>query len=420
MATNRKPERVFFIGNNVDGEFGIGHMNSQKELIKCELPITKIHSSYKHTFYADDNYRNIWFAGISSRGQSGISIEFDILKFEKVTYFKENNIEISNICASPSSDTTFFITKDKAVYGCGNNCGNQLGLVDTSLNHDISKPVLIPQLTNVIQVQSTNFSIALCASDDDQFSIIINNWCRVFKVPDDITSILTQFCKWSKVYSTVYTPHGHGGKYEHERHFGWKEIEFLNDKDIVKIVAGGGYSICLGSNGVVYSCGYNNVGELGIGGSKHEINIPTEISYFKNNNINIIDIETGYGHSLALDSDNNIYSWGFDSHGQCGNGTESEDDNILYTNWSEPVLIETLKDYKIDLIRCGHEMSYCKTECGKHFIWGSNKDNECLTYDDRDRVDVPFCVNGIIKEKCNTTRIIDIYPGYKSTKIICE
>ena len=34
----------------------------------------------------------------------------------------------------------------------------------------------------------------------------------------------------------------------------------------------------------------------------------------------------------------------------------------------------------MELIRCGNWMSYCRTECGKNFLWGSNKYNQCVTY----------------------------------------
>lgn len=69
MATVTKQPKVFFIGRNSDGEFGIGNTTPQKELIKCKLAITKIHSSTEYTFYADDNYENIWFAGSNYQAQ---------------------------------------------------------------------------------------------------------------------------------------------------------------------------------------------------------------------------------------------------------------------------------------------------------------------------------------------------------------
>ena len=307
-----------------------------------------------------------------------------------------------------------FLLKQQKLYACGNNYSDRLGLNDESLVYEtIVPPVLISQLSDVVDAQSSFFGIVLCRSNNKQTGMILNYWFRLLRlpVPDDFTFVIMTFSKFSKVYTNAYRGHALGAAYDAYHRLGWKEIESLSDKDIVQIVAGAGYSLYLGSDGIVYGCGCNDVGELG-NGDKNEVYIPKEIKYFKENNINIIDIATGYGHSLALDSDNNIYSWGYNSDGQCGDGCN---ENLIV-----PKIIESLKEYKIDLIRCGYLMSYCRSICGKHFIWGSNTYNECLTYDGKKTVCTPYRIDNIIKDKCDTTRIIDIYPGRDSTKIICE
>ena len=93
-----------------------------------------------------------------------------------------------------------------------------------------------------------------------------------------------------------------------------------------------------------------------------------------------------------------------------------------------PKLIPALKDYEIDLIRCGYSASYCRTKCGKHFMWGQNDDNECLTYSETvlgfKDVFTPRRVDEIIidkwKGKGEISKIIEIYPGYYCTHIIYE
>ena len=125
MATANKQRRCFFIGRNHNGVYGIGNVLPEIELIKCDLPITKVYPSGKFTFYTDDNHENIWFAGDNEYNQSGITncnrLKF-ITTFEKLSYFKDNNIEICNICVSTSSsNSTFFLTKNKELYGCGSN-----------------------------------------------------------------------------------------------------------------------------------------------------------------------------------------------------------------------------------------------------------------------------------------------------------
>ena len=135
-----------------------------------------------------------------------------------------------------------------------------------------------------------------------------HNWCRIYTGPYDILSLLIIYTKYSKVYSTQSTPNN-------EDH-GFKEIEFLSDKDISKIAVGGDYAIYLGSDGIIYGSGVNGVGELGTG-DKKDVVIPAENKYFVDNNIKIVDVATGFGHSLWLIV-MQIYSWGYNQLGQCG------------------------------------------------------------------------------------------------------
>ena len=62
--------------------------------------------------------------------------------------------------------------------------------------------------------------------------------------------------------------------------------------------------------------------------------------------------------------------WGQNRFGQCGNNS--------LTNIYEPQLIDTLKNEKIKLIECGANHSYALTMNNTHYLWGSNKHNECL------------------------------------------
>ena len=78
----------------------------------------------------------------------------------------------------------------------------------------------------------------------------------------------------------------------------------------------------------------------------------------------------------------------------------------------------------MDLVRCGYNMSYCRTKCGKHFIWGQNDDNECMTYDESHNYEdalIPHRIDDIIMEQLeDISNIFDVYPGYYSTQIIVE
>ena len=69
----------------------------------------------------------------------------------------------------------------------------------------------------------------------------------------------------------------------------------------------------------MFSVGYNGYGNLGIENTTDQSTIQ-QIPFFKNNNIKIIDIETGGAHSLAISEDGEVYSWGYNKSWQLGNG----------------------------------------------------------------------------------------------------
>ena len=425
MSSSNKP-RLFVIGYNSHGEFGLNHTGTVRELKQKYTPysISNIHSSAMYTIYSDHDYKNIWSAGCNESGQCAVGPEAGktLKTLHKLTFFSKNNIPLKTICVSNSGGTTFFITKNNKLYGCGSNDEDQLGLenvegIDLDCEGDDQlEPILISPLSDVTDIQSNpRCSIAVCCSDDDTLTMIIDHWCRLFKVPEDIKSLLFRFSKFNKVYSTVYSTHGHGDKYAAGNYLGWREIEALNNKDIIKVSMGFNHSLFLASDGIVYACGENIDGELGIVEVNGISNIPMEIPFFTKNKIRIVDIATSCYTSLALDEYGRIYAWGYNNCGQCGSGHEF----AIKT----PELIESLREYVVVEIKCGYHLSYCRTECQKHFIWGANDDNECLTdigNGKYENVLLPHRIDEIIRNKCGTTNIVSVCPGFYSLKILVE
>ena len=142
-----------------------------------------------------------------------------------------------------------------------------------------------------------------------------------------------------------------------------------------------------------------------------DIYSPELIEYFADNGIRIVDIECGANPNLALDDEGRVYSWGTNDNGECGQGP---DEDTIY----EPRLIKEVKDYIVTDVGCGFSHSYLKTDCDKHYMFGSNSDGECCSYNDERNVFVPYRVDEIIKDKCKATDVIKIVPAYYNTKVI--
>jgi alpha-tubulin suppressor-like RCC1 family protein len=92
-----------------------------------------------------------------------------------------------------------------------------------------------------------------------------------------------------------------------------------NEK-LLTISAGLSHVLALTEDKKVYSWGRNNFGQLGIGNTTNQ-NTPQLVAALANKKI--ISIAAGDNHSLAMDEDLNVYSWGQNNYGQLGNGNTS-------------------------------------------------------------------------------------------------
>ena len=84
-------------------------------------------------------------------------------------------------------------------------------------------------------------------------------------------------------------------------------------------IAGGEvHSLALCSNGTVMAWGYNSHGQLG-NGNNIDSNVPVQVS----NLTGVIAIAAGDFHSLALKNDGTVWAWGYNVFGQLGNGNNN-------------------------------------------------------------------------------------------------
>ncbi|MCT6874543.1 MAG: chromosome condensation regulator RCC1, partial [Bifidobacterium sp.] len=80
--------------------------------------------------------------------------------------------------------------------------------------------------------------------------------------------------------------------------------------------AGGRSSMAIGSNGILYSWGYNQLGQLGNGSRDSQTHIkPGPIKNPSTATGPWSRVSAGYDHALAIGSDGKIYSWGSNNHG---------------------------------------------------------------------------------------------------------
>ena len=79
-----------------------------------------------------------------------------------------------------------------------------------------------------------------------------------------------------------------------------------------QIAAGSFYSLAITDDGNMYSWGEARMGQLGTG--KHQdVKVPSQIQFPGDAKMKICS--AGFGHSLALTHDGELFTWGFNIYG---------------------------------------------------------------------------------------------------------
>ena len=141
--------------------------------------------------------------------------------------------------------------------------------------------------------------------------------------------------------------------------FTWKQVSL-----------GGFHSAAIGSDGNLYTWGYNKYGQLGNGTTTNQ-NRPAQIDKPQGapEGFTWKQVILGGWHSAAIGSDGNLYTWGRNDDGQLGNGTT--------TNQNRPAQIDkpqgTPEGFTWKLASLGEHHSAAIGSDGNLYTWGNNQ-----------------------------------------------
>ena len=260
---------------------------------------------------------------------------------------------------------------DGIVHSFGRNIEGALGL---GHNNDVSLPTPIPNLPKINMV-SCGFYFTVCVDFEGfLWSFGNNNYGQLgtgnttsFNVPQKILGIppvVSVSCgsdhaliitNDSNLWSCGVNCSGELALLDKEQRSMYQQTSFEN---ISKIAAGNGYSLFQNNKGELYSCGSNLNGSCGLG----HFNSPQITPSLIPNALNIVQFVCGCQHSLLLDSEGNVFSFGFNSSGQLGLG-HSTNQNVLNKIPNIP---------PIKIISCALISSYLIDFEGNLWSFGSN------------------------------------------------
>ena len=183
-----------------------------------------------------------------------------------------------------------------------------------------------------------------------------------------------------------------------------KIIAIQKLKNITDIACAYNTSFAIDNNNIFYGSGVNNSGLFGSNGNTNSITIK---------NPKFIHVEAGYGNVCCLTIDNKVYCWGYNSYGQCGNGS---DDPEL----TQPTQINIGSESSDILsVKCGSSHTIIKMNNKRYYVFGNNQRGQ-IFLENLDEIHEPTLLTN--KDLCqkigNNGEIIDLIPGFYQTFIL--
>lgn len=260
------------------------------------------------------------------------------------------------------------------VYTWGNNLNAQLGHADLDYS---AKPRIVENLKNVVAIgqgSAAKHSIVLKIDGsvwswgDNEFgqlgignSDVINSSApRLIEGVYGVVAIAVgnkhslALTDEGVVWSWGNNEKGQIGHMNQAESFVPKLIYGMTN--VVSIASGYNHSMALKQDGTVWTWGENNLGQLGIGNKSNQVK-PVKVEGLEN----IVYISAGAGHCVAVKGDGTVLTWGWNDYGQLGDGT--------FETRLKPVKSKVTDVVKVS---AGGLHNTALTTTGEVIVWGSN------------------------------------------------
>lgn len=138
-------------------------------------------------------------------------------------------------------------------------------------------------------------------------------------------------------------------------------------RNVVAVAAAFEHSLALTASGKVYGWGQNSEGQLGVGSTNEQCEGPALAESLAG--VTVTQIATGYGFSVAVTKDGDLYCAGENDMGQCPVGKSGE--VHVFTKVPFPELAGTVAE-----VRAGSFHTLIRTRDGKLYAMGRGRDGQ--------------------------------------------
>eukprot|EP01080_Neovahlkampfia_damariscottae_P007062 gene7062-11225_t len=311
----------FSFGNNNVGNLGSGDLETKVYPTKLYFneTIDEISAGFQHSMILSKGA--VHTVGYNQYGELGVGSTFlKATNFNEINYFGPGIVRIS-----AGAYFSMILTSNGEVHSFGKNDVGQLG---DGTNIDRYSPVMIQNGNSTTINGTMNGTLVTRISCGNSHSLILT--------------------AGGNVYSFGLNSFGQLGNGNLTNKNTPSSIENTKNEIFIEISAGGFHSLLLSNLGVVFAFGKNHKGQLGIGNTI-SISIPTMI---RNETFNetISKISAGESHSLILDSELDVFSFGDNTNGQLGIGNSNDQTVATLIKFSRNRIIDISAGFDHSLI----------------------------------------------------------------------
>lgn len=130
------------------------------------------------------------------------------------------------------------------------------------------------------------------------------------------------------------------------------------------VAAGDGFTLALASSGQLYAWGWNSFGQLGIGSTTDQTE-PAAVH--APDGVQFTQVATGLYRVVALATDGSVYAWGWNDQGQLGDGTKVDQ--------TVPVRLHSPPGVTFKQLASGTFESFALASNGDLYSWGQRSDD---------------------------------------------
>ena len=163
----------------------------------------------------------------------------------------------------------------------------------------------------------------------------------------------------------------------------------LENKSVLQVAAGFQHTVFVTADGLVFATGGNDVGQLGVGDTEERLVSTLVTGQLQSKTA--VYVAAGDNHTLCITSDGSVFSWGCNDNGQLGVGDAE--------NAHTPTLVTDLQGKQVTHVAAGACHTICSTADGSVFTWGQGDDGQLGLGDEGDDMLVPTLVRGELINK---------------------